>query len=136
MAKVLQDLYIMKSEGTVLFKRVFEEKLSEQLFGGFLSALETFASQLDEHGLSSFEIGSKKFILKKELGNYFVANFDKKVNPKKAQAELEEIAKKFMSTYQVELMAFRGDVEAFKGFEKQIQDSLEDVVQKFQASFW
>nr|MDO8083775.1 hypothetical protein [Candidatus Sigynarchaeum springense] len=136
MSKLLQDLWIMTPDGTVLFKRVFEEKLNEQLFGGFMSAMETFASQLDEHGLSSFEIGSKKFILKKEQGYYYVANFDKKVNPKKAQAELEDVAKKFIGTYQVELMSFRGDVEVFKGFEKQIQDSLEDVVQKFQASFW
>jgi hypothetical protein len=136
MSKLLQDLWIMTHDGTVLFKRVFEEKLNEQLFGGFMSAMETFASQLDEHGLSSFEIGSKKFILKKEHGNYFVANFDKKINPKKAQAELEEIARKFMGAYQVELMTFRGNVEAFKGFERQIQDSLEEVVSKFQASFW
>jgi hypothetical protein len=136
MSKLLQDLWVMRSDGTVLYKRVFEEKLNEQLFGGFMSALETFASQLDEHGLSSFEIGSKKFILKKEHGNYFVANFDKKVNPKKAQAELEGVANKFISAYQVELMTFRGDVEPFKGFEKQIQDSLEEVVSKFQASFW
>ncbi len=126
----------MTPDGTVLFKRVFEEKLNEQLFGGFMSALETFASQLDDHGLSSFEIGSKKFILKKEQGNFYVANFDKKVNPKKAQAELEEIARKFINAYQVELMSFRGNIEAFKGFEKQIQESLEEVVTKFQASFW
>ncbi|MBN2152894.1 MAG: hypothetical protein JW839_15690 [Candidatus Lokiarchaeota archaeon] len=136
MSKLLQDIWIMTHDGTVLFKRVFEEKLNEQLFGGFMSALETFASQLDDHGLSSFEIGSKKFILKKGQGCYFVANFDKKVNPKKAQAELEEVAKKFIGAFQVELMAFRGDVETFKGFEKQIEDSLEDVVQKFQDSFW
>jgi hypothetical protein len=126
----------MKQDGTVLFSRVFQEKLDGQMFGGFMSALETFASQLDEHGLSSFEIGSKKFILKKEQGNYFVANFDKKVNPKKAQAELEEIAKKFMNAYQIELMTFRGNVETFKGFEKEIAESLEEVVSKFQASFW
>ncbi len=136
MSKLLQDLWIMTPDGTVLFKRVFEEKLNEQLFGGFMSALETFASQLDDHGLSSFEIGSKKFILKKEQGNFYVANFDKKVNPKKAQAELEEIARKFINAYQVELMSFRGNIEAFKGFEKQIQESLEEVVTKFQASFW
>ncbi|MEX2683627.1 MAG: hypothetical protein Q6373_018775 [Candidatus Sigynarchaeota archaeon] len=136
MSKLLQDIWIMRADGTVLFKRVFEEKLNEQLFGGFMSAMETFASQLDEHGLSSFEIGSKKFILKKEQGIYFVANFDKKVNLKKAQAELETVAKKFMATYQVELMAFRGNIEVFKGFENHIEDSLEDVVQKFQASFW
>jgi hypothetical protein len=126
----------MRHDGTVLFKRVFEEKLNEQLFGGFMSALETFASQLDNHGLSSFEIGSKRFILKKDQGNFFVANFDKKVNPKKAQEELEGVSRKFMSTYQVDLMTFRGNVETFKGFDKQIQDSLEEVVSKFQASFW
>lgn len=126
----------MKADGTLLFQRVFQEKLDGQLFSGFMSALQTFASQLDDHGLSSFEIGNKKFILKKEQDNFFVANFDKKVNPKKAQAELEDIAKKFLSNYQVELMSFRGNIEVFKDFEKHIADSLEEVVSKFQASFW
>ncbi len=136
MSKLLQDMWIMSQDGTVLFKRVYEEKLNEQLFGGFMSALETFASQMDDKGLSSFEIGQKKFILKKTQKLFFVANFDKKVNPKKASAELESVASKFFATYQVELLSFRGNIEAFKGFEKQIQDSLEDVVNKFSQAFW
>ena len=126
----------MVNDGTVLFKRVFEEKLNEQLFGGFMSALETFASQLDDHGLSSFEIGQKKFILKKHDNIYFVANFDKKVNPKKAASELEHVADEFIAAYEVELLSFRGNVEIFKDFERKIQDSLEDVVGKFQQAFW
>ena len=136
MSKLLEDIWIMMNDGTVLFKRVFEEKLNEQLFGGFMSALETFASQLDEHGLSSFEIGQKKFILKKHNNMYFVSNFDKKVNLKKAAAELEHVADEFLAVYEVELLSFRGNVEIFKEFEKKIQDSLEDVVGKFQQAFW
>lgn len=126
----------MLQDGTVLFKRVFEEKLNEQLFGGFMSALETFASQLDNHGLSSFEIGQKKFILKKHENLYFVANFDKKVNTKKAASELEHVSDEFLAVFEVELISFRGNVEVFKNFERNIQDSLEDVVGKFQQAFW
>jgi hypothetical protein len=136
LSKLLEDIWIMMNDGTVLFKRVFEEKLNEQLFGGFMSALETFASQLDEHGLSSFEIGQKKFILKKHDNIYFVANFDKKVNTKKAASELEHVSDEFLAAYEVELLSFRGNVEVFKDFDKKIQDSLEDVVGKFQQAFW
>ena len=134
--KILQDLWIMDPAGSVMFKRVFEEKINEQLFGGFMSALNTFASQIDQNGLSSFDIGNKKFILLKKSNLYFIANFDSKVNPKKASKELEDIAQRFLSAYPVDILAWDGDIKKFDNFATKIQDSLEDVIGNFQKAFW
>lgn len=134
--KILQDLWIMDPTGAVLFKRVFEEKINEQLFGGFMSALNTFASQIDQNGLSSFDIGNKKFILLKKDNLFFISNFDSNVNPKRASKELEDIAQKFLSAYPVDILTWDGDVKKFEGFDKKIQDSLEDVIGNFQKAFW
>jgi len=130
----LQDIWIMHQDGTVLFKHVIEEKLNEQLFGGFMSALESFARTMDENGLSNFVIGQKKFIIKKVRDLLFVVNFDNKVNPKKAATELENVSKKFLSTYQAELQDFRGNVEVFKNFTTQIQVSTEDFFKGLQQA--
>nr|MDO8118828.1 hypothetical protein [Candidatus Sigynarchaeota archaeon] len=136
MLKILQDLWVVNTGGVVLFQRVFEEKLNAQLFGGFMSALNTFASQLDADGLSSFDIGNKKFILTRKNDLFFVANFDSKANPSKAKKALTEVADAFLKEYQVELLAWRGDTDAFNKFEDTIKDSLQDVVGKFQQAFW
>ena len=134
--KILRDLWIMDASGTVLFKRVFEEKINEQLFGGFMSALNTFASQIDKDGLSSFDVGNRKFILLKHEKLFFIANFDSKVNPKKAQKELQDIADKFLQAYTVAIIAWDGNVKTFEDFSTKIQDSLEDVIGNFQKAFW
>ncbi len=136
MQKILQDLWFVNKDGVVLFQRVFEEKLNAQLFGGFMSALNMFASQLDADGLSSFDIGNKKFILLKKNDIFFVANFDTKASSSKAKKALAEVADEFLKTYQVELLGWMGDTNVFAKFENKIKDSLQDVVGKFQQAFW
>lgn len=134
--KVLQDLWVIDANGVVLYKRVFDEKLNDQLFGGFMSALNSFASQLDSQGLSSFDLGAKKFILLKKDTLFFVSNFDKKLQPKKAQKELESVASEFLHVYTVELVAWDGNVTTFENFGDHVRDSFEDVVDNFEKAFW
>ena len=55
----------MSEEGIVLFSRVFNPKVDDQLFGGLMSALNTFAESLSDGGLSNFELSDKRFALMK-----------------------------------------------------------------------
>jgi len=61
--KVIQDIWIISDAGTVLFHRVFDKKVDEQLFGALMSALNSFAEQISTSGLSSFELEDKKYII-------------------------------------------------------------------------
>ena len=61
---ILQDIWILSHSGTVLFSRVFEPQMENQLFGALMSALNTFAEQLADGGLSNFELSEKKFVFK------------------------------------------------------------------------
>ena len=63
--KVVQDLWILSDSGIVLFSRVFNPKVNEQLFGALMSALNTFANELSSGGLSSFELSSIRFTILK-----------------------------------------------------------------------
>jgi hypothetical protein len=106
------------------------------MFAGMLSAMNTFASQIDDDGLSSFEIGEKKFISIKQDKLNFVANFSNKVNAKKAQKELRFVADQFLKKYLVDLISWVGETSIFDNFEDEIKDSLDEVVDNFQKAFW
>jgi hypothetical protein len=110
--------------------------VNEQLFGGLMTALDSFASELAKGGLSSFELSSIRFTILKEKGLLFVANSGKDVKDKKVQDELKIIAQKFSNKYSEILDDWDGDVNPFSNFNDEIVDSLEDTIKKFQKAFW
>ena len=137
MVKVLQDIWIISEGGIVLYHRVFDEKVDDQLFGGLMSALNSFAEELVHEGLSNFELEQKRFTFTKRNGLLFIANSSKKVKDKKVMEELSNIIKRFFELYPKEIFDnWEGDISIFLDFEKEIEDSLEDTIQKFQKAFW
>ena len=92
--KILQDIWIIHKSGIVIFHRAFTESMSPQAFGAMMSALNSFAEQLTEGGLSNFELYNKKFTIVKKLYLTFIANSSKEYNQKKINRELEKISKK------------------------------------------
>ena len=137
LVKVLQDLYIISEGGIVLYHRVFDEKLDEQLFGGLMSALNSFAEELTNEGLSNFELKDKRYTLIRKNDILFVSNSSNKIKAKKVIEELETIVERFFDLYSLELLAtWEGDVSIFLDFEKEIEDSLEGTIQKLQKAFW
>jgi hypothetical protein len=136
LVKVLQDLWVLTDSGIVLFSRVFNQTINEQLFGGLMTALNTFAGELAKGGLSSFELSSIRFTIFKDKSLLFVANSSKKIKEKKVQDELKLIADKFKNKYSNVLNEWDSDVNIFLDFNNEIQDSLEDTIKKFQDAFW
>lgn len=136
MVKVLQDIWILTDSGIVIFSRVFNPRVNEQLFGALMTALNSFASELAKGGLSSFELSSIRFTIYKDKGLLFVANSDKKFKEKRVQEELKVISEKFFLKYSDLLEEWDSDVSAFGDFDEEIEDSLEDTIKKFQKAFW
>jgi hypothetical protein len=137
MGKIIQDIWVLKDEGVVIFKRVFEERVDAQLFGGFFSALNAFAANLDKGGINNFELSDKKFFIVKQNNLIFIVNSDKKVKAKDAQTELDKIIKRFFDCYPPEMLkSWDGNTSFFDNFTKKIEDSLEDVIKNFQNAFW
>ena len=126
----------MSDSGIVLFSRVFNPKVNEQLFGALMSALNTFATELSSGGLSSFELSSIRFTIMKYNKTMFVCNSAKKVKEKHVIDELKRISVRFFEHYGDELEKWDGDISIFEGFEEKIEDSLEETIKKFQKAFW
>jgi hypothetical protein len=99
--------------------------------------LDSFANQLNNQGLSSFELGQKKFYFVRRKDLTFIANCDHNVKPKKAIDELENIANHFIQNYnETFFKTWNGNVELFDNFSKVIENSLEDIVENFKGAFW
>lgn len=124
--KVLQDVWILHKSGIVIFHRPFIESVSPQLFGAMMSALNTFAEQLSDGGLSNFELNNKRITTIKKSNLIFVAYSSKKYNQKKVNRELDKVSKKFLKQYSKEVQEYRGQVGVFSEFLDKIGDSLEE----------
>ncbi|MFX1392178.1 MAG: hypothetical protein ACFFAH_01265 [Promethearchaeota archaeon] len=135
--KVIEDIWILSEAGTVIFHRVFDEKVDPQLFGGLMTALNTFAEEISKRGLSNFEMGDKRFTILKRNTFLFIANSDIKIKQKKVIQELNNIIEKFFNRYPKEVLDYWNyDVSLFFPFKSEIENSLVEPIKKFQKAFW
>ena len=137
MVKVIQDVWILTSDGISVFSRLHDESLNEQLFGALMSALNSFAEEIAKGGLSNFQLSNKRFSIRKRNNFIFVASSNPKVKEKKAISEMEKIIEKFFDKFPEDLLnTWDSDVSIFNDFEQNIEDSLETTIKKFQKAFW
>ena len=123
---MLEDIWILINSGIVVFYREFDNVISPQLFGPMMSALNMFAEQLTEGGLSNFDLKDKRFTLIKKMKLIFIATSSKKYHQKKVNKELEKVSNKFLRLYNEELKRFRGEIGVFSDFINEIGSSLEE----------
>ncbi len=136
MVKAIQDLWIQRSDGIVIFSRVFHQTVEDQLFGALMSALNSFAQEIANGGLNNFEIKNIRFTIIKKENLIFIANSSKKHKEKKILAELENIAEKFIEQYpETSNDNWDGCIDDYQTFESKISDKLEDPVKKFWNDF-
>ena len=124
--KLLEDIWILLESGVVLFERIIDKKINTQLFGGLMSALNSFAEQLSEGGLSNFEISNKKLVLMKKSKIIVVVSVSKNVKEKRVIEQLNKISEKFFELYPLEWLEkeWDNDVSYFLEFDKEIEQIL------------
>ena len=130
-------MWIVSEAGIVVFSRVYENTLDDQLFGALLTALNSFAEEIAQDGLSNFEISNMRFTILKRAHFVFIANSDKKIKPKKVLQELRTVMNIFFTIYSKEIIDnWDNDISIFSRFEKDIEDSLDDPIKKMEKAFW
>lgn len=130
-----ENLWILTNTGVVVFNHVLDVQLKTQLFGALMSALNSFAEQLAEGGLSNFELSEKRFIIMKKNEFIFVASASKKVKEKTIIEQLENIANHFFEKYSDILKNWDQDISVFSDFKNEIEASLNGSVKKFWKGF-
>lgn len=135
--KILKDLWILTEHGVVLFSRVFDQTINPQLFGGLMSALNTFAEKLTEGGISNFEMSDLRFVIVKRRSFLFIGSSLNKTKEKKVIDELKRISDVFFEVYNEILINWDNDVNYFSDFGDQIDKSLEKPPTKnLKDAFW
>ena len=126
MGKILRDLWILTEDGLTLFSRVINPNMGPQVFGGLISALNTFAENLSEGGMTKFELSSMRFTIEKKSNFLFVANSSSDVKPKKVMKELKKVADLFFKVYPEDTIKnWSRNIKAFSNFDEHVSDSLE-----------
>ncbi len=131
MERVIQDIWIIKESGIVLFNHNLEPELDAQLLGGLMSALNTFAEKVSDGGLTNFDLINKRFTLIKRKGYLFVASSDKKKKDKKVERDLQKIQTFFFKKYDIiDLKSWDGEIGYFKEFQTLIKHLLIEKIEK------
>ncbi len=99
-------------------------------------ALNSFAENLSEGGLSNFELSDRRFAIMKTNELIFVANSSLSVKDKKLREEIKKIAEKFFTKYpDIINENWDHDISRFYNFKKEIEDALENPMEKFWNGF-
>ena len=110
----MEHVWIMKTDGIVLFHKGTEEKINCDLFAGFISAINVLASQMDERGLSEIEFGYQRLTISKVHDVLFIMLHDKQIKQKKIEVRLSQIAAVFFGLYPPQMLTtWRGNLSMF-----------------------
>jgi len=132
LGKILNDIWILYESGVTVYSRVLEPRINPQLFGALMSALNLFAEQLSNGGISNFELSNLRFTIIKRNHFIFIANSSNKSKEKKVLNELSRISDKFFELYSEEVLEkWDNDINIFANFKIEIKDSLEETTKKF-----
>jgi hypothetical protein len=135
--KILKDLWILTEHGVVLFSRVFDQTINPQLFGGLMSALNTFAEKLTDGGISNFEMSDLRFVIVKRRSFLFIGSSLNKTKEKKVIDELKRISDMFFEVYSEILINWDSDVNYFSDFGEHIDKSMEkQPIKNLKDAFW
>ena len=128
MVKILENIWIVTTTGSVIYHRKYDPVIDEQLFGAIISSLNTFAEKgLFEDSISNFVISDKILYLKKKNNILFVTDTSEKKKEKKLIKELDKVIEKFFNLFPPNIFInWDGDINKFESFEKEIEESLKE----------
>ena len=111
--------------------------MGDQLFGMMMSALNSFAQELADSGISSFEISQLRFSILIKHNLMFVGSSLKKTKEKKVIRELSLIIDKFFENYpKQDYNDWVGDVTIFNDFNDILRKSKDEVLGDYLAEHW
>ena len=120
----IEDFWILKDSGIVIFHYQSEDEVDKNLFGAITIALNTYADVLSKGGLESFQFITKKFTFLKKNNLIFVAKSPIKTKDSHIKHELHEISDKFFKQYSDDFLnKWKGNIRIFTNFEKVINSS-------------
>jgi hypothetical protein len=123
----LSEIWVVNEGGIPLFNRSQDAKVDATLFGGFLSAIQSFVKD-SFYGtkIEKLILGDSKLSLLfvEEHHIYIVIRSSKKVNDKEIADYLQKIKELFIMNFKRQLESSVNEISEFFDFNKILDDSL------------
>jgi len=124
----LQDLWILKEGGVVVFSKKNNKSINDQFIGGFISALSSFTKVILNDILSHFATHNLQVKILSKEGFMFVGRFPKKIKDKQVKKELDYIVSKFFEYFpQDQINKFGTDMKYYQKFEDILTHNYETL---------
>lgn len=119
MLHYIDDFWILKDSGIVLFHYQLHDEVDKNLFGAITIALNSYADILSKGGLSSFQFITNMFTFIKKRDIIFVGKSSVKAKEKNVKHELNEISEIFFKHYPEDFLnQWKGNISVFTDFKK------------------
>ena len=135
MDNVIDDLWIVSNDGIVLFSNN-DHTFDDNLFGAFLSAINSFVKEFSNDMLRNFEISDKRYVLIKEQNLLFVASTSNSVSDKSLKIQMNQIIERFLQLYPQEFFkTWNYDTNEFEKFELETETLPSNDLEEFLEAF-
>ena len=115
---VVREFWIFMNEGVEAFSHAPESKLDPLLFGGFISAMQSFSFELTSEHLKVISIGVDKYTFYREedMPFFIICRTPLKSPDDKIENILKMLFQEFWKQHEEELKNFDGEVSQFEDF--------------------
>jgi len=118
---MIHHVYIIKRSGECLFSKSYGAKLlDEGLISGFLSALQSFVTEVSGDIIKIIRTGNIKFIYGVAKDLIFVLATSEDEDEELAQQKITTLKEEFIRRFQQELETWNGDTSRFTPFSEEI----------------
>ncbi len=118
---MIHHVYIIKRSGECLFSKSYGAKLlDEGLISGFLSALQSFVTEVSGEVIKIIRTGNIKFIYGVARDLIFVLATSEDEDEELTQQKITTLKEEFIKKFEKEIDSWNGDVSVFTSFSDEI----------------
>ena len=99
---IIREFLVLHEHGTVVFHRKYHKIADSQdivLRSGLISALYTFASQVEYDSIDKLQMEKVTLLFKKKENLIFILFLDSQINPELLEEEITHIQREFFKIY-------------------------------------
>jgi len=117
---VIKDFWIVTETGIEIFCYAPDTPINPTLFGGFISALQSFSEEISQKKMESFVIGNLRYSFYSEEGKpiFIIGRANVQELETRVTKVLSILYQKFYNEYKRFLIKFSGNVNPFQNFKK------------------
>ncbi len=113
---LIKELWILTEAGLPAYHQTVEKKVDETLFGGFISAIQTFVRSFGDHEINKMDLGESKIVIlsSKDKKWLFVGRADTRESEKKIHQYLIDVLNIFFTKFGTMIETWNNDTDKFR----------------------